>query len=114
MTTERAKIVAKPEIKPVPLPPESDSSGVRNPKLKSDKRRAKMSQFLFGDTIAKPSADEVAHAEEHVAHDAALEAPIFAEEDTLEVAHDGSVLHRVGGPATNRAPETPADGDQPG
>ncbi len=109
---ERAKIEAKPDVKPVSMPPETDSSGVRNPKLKGDKRRAKVSQFLFGDSIGKPTGEEIEHADEHLAHDMAIEAPILTEEDSLEVAHDGSVLHRVGGPATNR-PQPDPEGDQP-
>lgn len=93
---ERAKIMAKPEVKPLPQPPETDSSGVRNPKLKKDKRRAKISQFLFGDTIAKPTGEEIAHADEHLAHEVAEDAPVLAEDASLQVAHDGSVLESPG------------------
>ncbi len=106
---ERAKIMAKPDIKPLPAPPETDSAGVRNPKMKSGKRRAKLSRFLFGDTIGKPSAAEIEHADEHLAQQAVIDAPVFAEDAALEVEHDGSVLHRVGGPDTNRPPAKDED-----
>ena len=109
---ERAKIMAKPQVKPVSAPPETDSSGVRNPKVKSGKRRSKLSQFMFGDTIAKPTTAEIEHADEHLAHEMAFEAPVITEDDTLEVAHDGSVLHRVGTPISNRAQEAEEDTDK--
>ena len=99
---ERAKIMAKPEVKPVAAPPETDSAGVRNPKLKSDRRRSKLSQFLFGDTVAKPSAAEIEHADEHLAEQVAVTAPVIQEDNELEIAHDGSVLHHPGRPISNR------------
>ena len=93
---ERAKIIAKPQVKPLPQPPETDSSGVRNPKLKKDKRRAKISQFLFGDTIAAPTGEEIAHADEHLSHEVIEDAPVMAEDEALQIAHDGSVLESPG------------------
>ena len=89
---ERAKIEARLLVTSRPTPSETDSAGVRNPKLKTEKRVAKLSRFLFGDTIEKPSATEQEHADEHIAEGVAFEAPLRDSADLLHVAHDGSVL----------------------
>ncbi len=89
---ERAKIMAKPDVKPLPMPPETDSTGVKNPRLKKDRRRAKISQFLFGDNIAAPTSAEISEADAHLAHEVQQDAPVVAEEESLQIAHDGAVL----------------------
>jgi ubiquinol-cytochrome c reductase cytochrome b subunit len=91
---ERARIEGKPEQRPLSLPPQSDSSGVRNPKFKSGRRRARLSRFLFGDNVERPTSAEVAHADEHLAEAVEFEQPLLEREAQTTLVHDGSVLHK--------------------
>ncbi|MCH9718291.1 MAG: cytochrome bc complex cytochrome b subunit [Actinomycetia bacterium] len=91
---ERARIEGKPDIKPLPEPPETDSAGVANPKYKSGKRRAGLSRFIHRDAIEKPTADEIHHADEHIAEQVEMEKPLLEREEAMHVAHDGAVLSK--------------------
>jgi len=91
---ERARIEGKPDIKPLPEPPETDSAGVANPKYKSGKRRAGLSRSIHRDAIEKPTADEIHHADEHIAEQVEMEKPLLEREEAMHVAHDGAVLSK--------------------
>ncbi|WP_165368145.1 cytochrome b, partial [Phytoactinopolyspora endophytica] len=54
-------------VEPVDPGPATDANGVPNPNYKRDRRRARISQFYFGDVIQKPTAEELeaAHHEPH-------------------------------------------------
>lgn len=102
---ERAVLESKPDDKPLPEPPESDSAGVRNPKYKSGRRAAGLSRFLYRDTIEKPTEAEIHHGDEAIEAEDDFEAPLLEREESMHVAHDGSVLAK---PAVD-APETTSD-----
>jgi hypothetical protein len=74
-----------------------DADGVANPYYRIKSIRAKLSHFFYAENIAKPTAAEIEAAQHHVAHDAALEAPLHAYEDA-DVIHNrhGGVLHHPG------------------
>jgi ubiquinol-cytochrome c reductase cytochrome b subunit len=97
---EKAKIVAKEDINPLAELPKADDAGVRNPKARGSKFKASVSRFFLGDTIARPTDEEIAEAEHHIGEEADLEAPLH-EQDALVSAH-GGVLHQPGQPLTNR------------
>lgn len=100
--TELAVITSKTDIEPLPVPEKTDIDGVRNKKYKRHNRRAKLSRFFYGANVPLPSPEEIEAGQAHVAHDAALEAPLAAYEDADELrrAH-GGVLHHPGMPETN-------------
>lgn len=100
---EKAKIMAKQDIQPLAALPETDEKGVRNPKAKRSKRRAALSRFFYGDTIMRPTDEEIAEAERHIQEEADLEAPLHEADQLVEVTGDGGVLHQPGQPHTNRA-----------
>jgi len=99
-TEERAKIVAKDDIQPLATPPKTDEAGVRNPAARGAKLRTALSNFYLGDTITKPSDEELEEAAHHVSEQADLEAPLHAQDQLVEA--DGGVLHNPGEPGTNR------------
>ena len=84
----------------VELPAEYDENGVRAPRTRAERLRARLSQFYFGSNIQKPTADELEEAREHAAHE-------------LEKGSDGH-QHLHGGDYTGEyeLDGTPADGHQ--
>lgn len=62
----RAVIMSKPDVVPIPIPERVDASGVANPVARIESLRARISRFYYGDNIPKPTAAELAAAEEHV------------------------------------------------
>ena len=94
---EMAVITSKTDIAPLPAPVKVDADGVANPYYRIKSIRAKLSHFFYAENIAKPTAAEIEAAQHHVAHDAALEAPLHAYEDADELHNGhGGVLHHPG------------------
>ncbi len=94
---EMAVITSKTDIAPLPAPVKVDADGVANPYYRIKSIRAKLSHFFYAENIAKPTAAEIEAAQHHVAHDAALEAPLHAYEDADELHNrHGGVLHHPG------------------
>ena len=94
---EMAVITSKTDIAPLPAPLKVDADGVANPYYRLKSLRAKLSHFFYAENIAKPTAAEIEAAQHHVAHDAALEAPLHAYEDADELHNGhGGVLHHPG------------------
>ena len=107
---EKALLESKPDTKPLPEPPETDSAGVRNPKYKSGRRAAGLSRFLYRDTIEKPTEAEMHHGEQAVEAEDEFEAPLLEREEAMHIAHDGSVLAK---PVVD-APESATDTEDGG
>lgn len=89
---ERAVLLSKPEYEPLALPPAEDANGVANKHARRDKLRAKLSNWYYGDSIPMPTAQELAEADAHIAHQVEEAAPILAEDRALRIANDGSAL----------------------
>ena len=99
---ELAVITSKSDISPLPVPQKTDIDGVKNKNYKSESRRAKLSHFFYGENIPLPTAAEIAAGQAHVAHDAAIEAPLHAYEDADQIENfHGGVLHHPGMAQTN-------------
>ncbi len=88
---EKAVILAKTDITPLPWPEKTDENGVRDPNYKKDHRWARLSHWYFRDNVPKPTAAELAQAEAHIRHSAAEGAPVIAHRASLEP--EGGVLH---------------------
>jgi ubiquinol-cytochrome c reductase cytochrome b subunit len=99
---EKAKIIAKEDTNPLAELPKTDDAGVRNPKARGSKIKASVSRFFLGDTIARPTDEEIAEAEHHIGEEADLEAPLHEQDALVTVTGDGGVLHQPGQPLTNR------------
>lgn len=65
---EKAKILSKEDIKPLPLPASHDEQGVAQPRLGLKKLQSKISHFFYADNVPKPTAAEIAEAEAHMGH----------------------------------------------
>lgn len=100
---ERAVILSKPDVLPLPAPEKTDANGVANKRYRSQRLRSRLSHFWYGQNIPAPTAAEIEAAEHHVAHDAELEAPLHDYEDADDFRRlHGGVLHHPGMPETNR------------
>lgn len=103
---ERAVLSSAIDSYRAPLPPaeKTDASGVANKHYRLDNLRAKLSHWFYGDAIVPPTPSEIEAGQDHVAHEAALEAPLheFDETEVMPVPFHGGVLHTHGEPATNR------------
>ena len=62
---EKAVILAKEDIAPLPEPPATDENGVATPGLRTKRLRARLSRLYFGDNVARPTPEEIAEAEHH-------------------------------------------------
>ena len=102
-TKERAVILAKPDVAPMPLPPSVDGQGVRNPAGLVGRFRARLSQFYYGPNIALPTTQELAIAAAHLEHEEHDAAPIIEREARLEVVAGGGVLRDPGPEAEHPA-----------
>jgi len=99
---EMAVITSKNDVAPLPTPPKADIDGVKNKKFHQQNLRAKLSRFFYGENIPLPSAAEIEAGQSHVAHDAAVEAPLHEYEDTDEIRQfHGGILHHPGMPESN-------------
>lgn len=99
---DMAVITAKQDIAPLPAPSRTDARGVANKWYAVKSLRSRLSHFFYADNVPKPSAAEIEAAQHHAAHDAELEAPLHAYEDSDELfAAHGGVLHHPGMPKTN-------------
>ncbi len=65
---ERAVLLGKNDVAPLQLGSATDANGVANPKGKSGARRAKLSEWFYGDNVPVPSAAELEEAAHHLAH----------------------------------------------
>jgi ubiquinol-cytochrome c reductase cytochrome b subunit len=66
---EKAVLTSRQVIEPLAIPPATDDNGVRNPGGRTERLRARLSRFYFGEQIPMPTAAEIAAADEHLAHD---------------------------------------------
>lgn len=102
---ERAVLEAKlgSNYEPLPAPMKTDASGVANKKYRREKLQHRLSNFFYKDNVTPPTPAEIEAAQAHVAHDAALEAPLHEYEETnyVNVPFHGGVLHEQGEPMTN-------------
>ena len=89
---------------PLPAPERVDANGVANKHYRRDMLRYKLSRWFYADDIVPPTRAEIEAGQAHVAHDAALEAPLheYDEDETVMVPFHGGILHTAGEPATNR------------
>ncbi|MEK9736765.1 MAG: hypothetical protein VW239_05540, partial [Candidatus Nanopelagicales bacterium] len=87
-----------------PAAEKTDANGVRNKRYRRENHRSKLSNWFYGDAIVPPTRAEIEAGQAHVAHDAALEAPLHEHEeaDVMPVPFHGGVLHTKGEPPTNR------------
>lgn len=88
---ERAVILSKPDIKPLPMPPAEDANGVRNKRAKKDRLRAKLSNWFYRDNIALPSPAELEAAEAHLRHEVEMTLPILNEDAAERVGTSGNM-----------------------
>ena len=104
---QRAIILGKEDVTPIALPAKTDADGVAVKGYWLKSIQARLSGAFYGDNIPRPSAAELDAAEHHVAHDAALEAPLAEYEDADQVMPGhGGVLHHPGMAPTNAASRT--------
>ncbi len=67
---EKAKLLSKVDIAPLPLPPATDANGVALPQARLKRAQAKVSSFFYKDNVPKPTTQELTEAEAHMSHDA--------------------------------------------
>ena len=97
-----AVISSKTEHTPIPAPEKADADGVRNKHYKLQMRRHKLSSFFYKESYVRPTDEEIAAGQHHVAHEAELEAPLHAYEDADQINRGhGGVLHHPGMAETN-------------
>ena len=89
---------------PLPAPEKVDANGVRNKHYRIKSLRSKLSHWFYADDITPPTREEIEAGQAHVAHDAALEAPLHEHElyDYVNVPFHGGILHEKGAPETNK------------
>ncbi|MFZ1855626.1 MAG: ubiquinol-cytochrome c reductase cytochrome b subunit, partial [Candidatus Nanopelagicales bacterium] len=68
---EKAVILSKVDIAPLPWPEKTDENGVKQPGYASAKRTARLSHWFFQDNVPRPTQEEIAAAEAHILHGAA-------------------------------------------
>jgi quinol---cytochrome-c reductase cytochrome b subunit len=90
---EKAVLISKPDMAPLPMPEEVDENGVKHPAARKERLRAKLSGFFYTDNIPLPTPEELEAAEAHLRHEVEEAAPVMEEDRRLVPAHDGSVLH---------------------
>lgn len=88
---EKAVILSKNDITPLPWPEKTDENGVALPHYRKEKRWARLSHFFYRDNITKPTPEEIAAAEVHIRESAEEGAPVIAHRAQLEP--EGAVLH---------------------
>ena len=65
---EKAKILSKVDIVPLPIPASHDAQGVAQRGLAIKKLQAKISNWFYRDNVPKPTLAEIAEAEAHMGH----------------------------------------------
>jgi ubiquinol-cytochrome c reductase cytochrome b subunit len=88
---EKAVILAKEDITPLPWPEKTDADGVLDPNYRKDKRWARLSHWFYSDNIAKPTKAELDAAEAHILHSAEEGEAVIDHRAHLEP--EGGVLH---------------------
>ena len=90
-------------VQPLPAPAKTDANGVRNKRYRIESLRSQLSNFYYRDSVTPPTMAEIEAGQAHVAHEAALEAPLheYEEEHYVTVPFHGGVLHEQGEPMTN-------------
>ena len=63
---ERAKIMSRRVVEPMPLPALTDANGVRQPNLRVKRWQAKLSGFFYRDQVEMPSPAEIEEARQHL------------------------------------------------
>ncbi|MET9445079.1 cytochrome bc complex cytochrome b subunit [Streptomyces sp. NPDC006610] len=63
-------LLSKEDYKPLPAPATADGDGVPNPKARKEILRYRLSRWLYGEQIAKPTVQEMRQALEHFQHSA--------------------------------------------
>ena len=66
-------ILGKSDVSALALPPVVDEHGVKKPKARSSKIRARLSSWCYSENVPAPTAEELQAAREHQEH--ALHAP---------------------------------------
>jgi ubiquinol-cytochrome c reductase cytochrome b subunit len=99
---QQAVILSKHDIAPLAIETGYDENGVADPKRRSDRLRAKLSQWWYGDNIALPSRAELAAAQAHAAHDYHEQESVVDDYRNLEITSE-PVLHSaaIGGHEEN-------------
>ena len=65
---EQYRLTAHDRLPALEAPVETDANGVAAPKSRSAKLKARIREFYYKGAIDKPTAEDVAHAEEHLGH----------------------------------------------
>jgi len=65
---EAAMILGKSDVPALALPPVVDEQGVKNPKARSSKVRARLSSWYYSENVPVPTAEELQAAREHQEH----------------------------------------------
>lgn len=107
---ERALLLSKRDIEPIPLPESRDANGVRSPAIGKKKALAKLSHFMYGDNVPKPTAEELAEADAHLHHELASDEPVLEHHRQLEAI--GGVIHDPSH-GTGHAPTGHQEADEP-
>jgi ubiquinol-cytochrome c reductase cytochrome b subunit len=97
---EAYTLTARDRDQLVPPPTEEDENGVANRKVRAMRLRSKLSNYWFGASIQKPTAEELEEARHHAAHELAK--------------HEDGHQHLSGGDYSGEyeLDGTPADGHQ--
>ena len=66
-----AKIIGKPDVKPLPAPPKTDERGIKTPGYWHKSLRSKLSHFYYGENIPAVTDEELAAAQHHAIDDEA-------------------------------------------
>jgi len=88
---QKAVILSKPDVVPIPWPEKVDDNGVRPPTYRKDKLAARLSHWFYQDNVALPTPEQIEAAEHHIIESAEEGAPIIAHRAQLEP--EGGVLH---------------------
>jgi ubiquinol-cytochrome c reductase cytochrome b subunit len=78
----RAKIEAREDAVPIPMPELADANGVANPGARLGRLQARASAFYFGDNLPTPTEAELAAAAHHIEDELA---------DAIEAGSDAAV-----------------------
>ncbi len=96
---ERAELLSKMDVDPLPIPPAADENGVANPHGALGRTRARLSHWFYADTVPAVTAAELAAAHDHLHHEVEAEAHDLEHYRSLEAL--GGVMHDPDGPKQN-------------
>ncbi len=97
---EKAVILSKNDIEPIPWPEKTDENGVKLPGYRAAHIQSRLSHFFYRYNVPLPTAAEIEAAEAHIRHSAAEGQPTIEHRAQLEP--EGGVLHD---PLAEPAPE---------